>query len=309
MSKYVIVVSGASSGFGALTVRALSQAGHTVYAGMRDIQGESAKAAKEAREFADRTAGKLLPVDLDVTSDESVQAAIAKIENDQGRLDILIHNAGHMTFGPLEAFTPEQLMEIYDVNAIGTQRLNRAAVPILRKQGQGYLVWVGSSSTRGGKPPYLGPYFAAKAAMDALAESYANELSRWGIETTIIVPGAFQKGTNHFAHAGTPADKRVAQEYSDGPYKGVEDRIREGLASLEPADADVGLVAEAIARVVELPFGTRPFRVHVDPSNDGAEIVNGVADRMRVELLEKIGLGDLLKPAEQPVRANRTPGS
>ena len=89
---------------------------------------------------------------------------------------------------------------------LGTQRVNRAALPHLRAQGHGLLLWVGSSSTRGGTPPYLAPYFAAKAAMDAVAVSYAAELARFGIETSIVVPGAFTSGTNHFANAGHPAD-------------------------------------------------------------------------------------------------------
>src|SRR5580692_1796552 len=139
-----------------------------------------------------------------------------------------------MVFGPAEAFTPEQLMQQYDVNVLGAQRVNRAGLPHLRAQGRGLLVWVGSSSTRGGTPPFLGPYFAAKAAMDALAVSYSTELARWGIETTIMVPGAFTKGTNHFAHAGAPADKACVAEYESGPYAGVADQALKGLAGLEP---------------------------------------------------------------------------
>ncbi len=67
-------------------------------------------------------------------------------------------------------------------------------------------------------------------------------------------------------------------------------RALKGLAALEPADADAGAVAEAIVRVVDMPFGKRPFRVHVDPSQDGAEIVNGVADRVRAEMFRRIGI-------------------
>jgi NAD(P)-dependent dehydrogenase (short-subunit alcohol dehydrogenase family) len=87
-----------------------------------------------------------------------------------GRLDVIVHNAGHMMFGPAEAFTPNQYMQQYDVNVLGTQRVNRAALPLLRKQGKGLLIWVGSSSTRGGTPPFLALYFATKAAMDAPTE-------------------------------------------------------------------------------------------------------------------------------------------
>jgi NAD(P)-dependent dehydrogenase (short-subunit alcohol dehydrogenase family) len=296
MSKQVIVITGASSGFGALTARALAKAGHTVYAGIRGTEGRNASAVAEAAAFAKDNAVDLRSVELDVANDASVEAGIAKVIADEGRIDVLVHNAGHMSFGPAEAFTPEQYAELFDINVLSTQRVNRAVLPSMRKSGKGLMVWVSSSSTRGGTPPYLAPYFAAKAAMDSLAVSYASELNRWGIETAIIVPGAFTKGTNHFAHSGSPADTARAAEYNDGPYKGVTDQALKGLASLEPADADAGAVAVAIVDVVNMPFGKRPFRTHIDPSEDGAEIVNGVADRVRAELFRRIGLDDLLKP-------------
>ncbi len=297
MSKQVIVITGASSGFGALTARALAKAGHTVYAGMRATTDRNAKAVAEAAAFAKEHDVDLRSVELDVASDASVQTGIDTIIAEAGKLDVIMHNAGHMSFGPAEAFTPEQFAELYDINVLSTQRVNRAALPYLRKQGKGLVVWVSSSSTRGGTPPYLSPYFAAKAAMDSLAVSYAAELTRWGIETSIIVPGAFTKGTNHFAHSGSPADAARAAEYNDGPYKGVPEQALQGLAALEPVDADAGSVAVEIVDVIGMPFGTRPFRVHVDPSQDGAEIVNGVADRVRAEMFRNIGLQDLLKPA------------
>ncbi|MBY5773157.1 SDR family NAD(P)-dependent oxidoreductase [Rhizobium leguminosarum] len=294
MSKQVIVITGASSGFGALTARALAKAGHTVYAGMRATKRRNAPAVADAAEFARENNVDLRSVELDVAS---VEAGVARIIADAGRLDVIVHNAGHMSFGPAEAFTPEQFAELFDINVLSTQRVNRAALPHLRKQDRGLVVWVSSSSSRGGTPPYLSPYFAAKAAMDSLAVSYAGKLTRWGIETSIIVPGAFTKGTNHFAHSGSPDDTARAAEYNEGPYKGVPEQALQGLAALEPADADAGAVAAAIVDVVGKPFGTRPFRVHIDPSEDGAEIVNGVADRVRAELFRRIGLEDLLKPA------------
>ncbi|MDR6658731.1 NAD(P)-dependent dehydrogenase (short-subunit alcohol dehydrogenase family) [Tardiphaga robiniae] len=294
--KHVIVITGASSGFGALTARALAEAGHTVYASMRETTGRNASAVADVAKYAAEHKVDLRSVELDVASQESADAGIGRIIADNGHLDVVIHNAGHMSFGPAEAFTPEQFAQLYDINVLSTQRVNRAALPQLRKQGKGLLVWVSSSSARGGTPPYLSPYFAAKAAMDSLAVSYASELTRWGIETSIIVPGAFTKGTNHFAHSGKPADTARAAEYDDGPYAGVPDMALEGLASLEPSDADAADVAKEIVRVVDLPFGKRPFRSHIDPSEDGAEIVNGVADRVRAEMFRRIGIADLLIP-------------
>ncbi|GAU86927.1 short-chain dehydrogenase/reductase SDR [Bosea sp. BIWAKO-01] len=257
LSKQVILVTGASSGFGLMTARALAQAGHTVYASMRETRGRNAPQVAAVAEWAKAEGVDLRTVELDVQSDASADAGVANLLGEAGRLDVVVHNAGHMVFGPAEAFTPDQFIQQYDVNVLGAQRVNRAALPHLRGQREGLLVWVGSSSTRGGTPPFLSPYFAAKAAMDALAVSYSTELALWGIETTIMVPGAFTKGTNHFAHSGKPSDEARAAEYEAGPYAGVADKALKGLASLEPADADPAEVARAIVRVVDAPFGKR----------------------------------------------------
>jgi NAD(P)-dependent dehydrogenase (short-subunit alcohol dehydrogenase family) len=291
-----IVITGASSGFGAMTARALADAGHTVHAGIRDTAGRNAPAVADATAYATEHGVDLRPVEMDVSDQASVDAAIAGIVAGGARLDVIIHNAGHMVLGPAEAFTPEQLAQVYDTNVLSTQRVNRAALPHLRAQGDGLLVWVGSSSTRGGTPPYLAPYFAAKAAEDALAVSYAAEVARFGIDTTIIVPGAFTSGTNHFAHAGHAADTAVADAY-EVHYAGLMDQVSARLAELAPADADPTEVARAIVRVVDLPKGQRPFRVHIDPSEDGAEVVNAVGDRIRSEFYHRVALSDLLHPA------------
>jgi NAD(P)-dependent dehydrogenase (short-subunit alcohol dehydrogenase family) len=294
--KQVIVITGASSGFGRLAADALAKAGHTVYASMRETKGRNAVQVADVEKFAADNHVDLRAIELDVGSQPSVDAAIAQIVAEQGRLDVVVHNAGHMVFGPAEAFTPEQLAELYDVNVLSTQRVNRAALPQLRKQGRGLLVWVSSSSVAGGTPPYLAPYFAAKAGMDAMAVSYARELSRWGIETSIIVPGAFTGGTNHFAHSGRPADQARGAEYEAGPYAGFGERIMKAFAAIVPADADASSVADAIVDVVDAPFGKRPFRVHIDPTQDGADVAFAVIDRVRTEMLHRVGFADLLHP-------------
>ena len=294
--KQNILVTGSSSGFGRMACNALALGGHTVFASMRETTGRNAPQAADVEAFARKNRVDMRPLELDVGSEDSVEAAIAKIIADAERLDVVIHNAGHMVYGPAESFTPEQLAELYDVNVRSTQRVNRAALPLLRKQRRGLLIWISSSSTRGGTPPYLAPYFAAKAGMDAMAISYAGELARWGVETTIIVPGSFTKGTNHFAHAGKPDDAACADDYAKGPTATLSDVTLKNLAAIAPADADPEEVARAIVRVVDMPFGARPFRVHIDPASDGAEVVNGVADRVRAEFLRRIGLEDTLRP-------------
>ena len=294
MSK-IVLVTGASSGFGAMTVRALADAGHRVYAGIRDTADRNRPAVTEAARYADEHGVDLRSVELDVSDQASVDAAVGSILAESGRVDVLVHNAGHMVLGPLEAFTPEQLHEVFDVNAAATQRVNRAVLPHLREQGDGLLVWVGSTSTRGGTPPYLGPYFAAKAAMDSLAVTYAAEIARFGIDTTIVVPGAFTTGTNHFAHSGRPADTAVAEAY-EARYAGLSEQVAARLAQITPPDADPTEVAAAIVRVVDTPKGRRPFRVHIDPADDGAETVNRVGDLVRAAFYQRIGFDDLLSP-------------
>jgi len=138
--KSVIVITGASSGFGALAARALAKAGHTVYASMRETADRNAQQVEAAKQFSVDYSVDLRTIELDVASKQSADEAIRTIVQANGRLDVVIHNAGHMVFGPAEAFTPEQLAHLYDVNVLSTQRVNRAALPQLRKQKKGLVV-------------------------------------------------------------------------------------------------------------------------------------------------------------------------
>ncbi|MFE9093533.1 SDR family oxidoreductase [Streptomyces sp. NPDC007264] len=294
----IVVITGASSGFGALTARALADAGHVVYAGMRRTATRNAPQAEAASDYSKEHGVDLRAIELDVTSQDSVDTAVHRILDEHGRIDVLVHNAGHMVAGPTEAFTPEQLADLYDVNVLSTQRVNRAALPSMRHAGRGLVIWVSSTSVKGGTPPYLAPYFAAKAAMDSLAVSYAAELARWGVETSIVVPGAFTSGTNHFAHAGGPSDHEVEAEY-ETRYAGLVGQVGEKLAALTPEGTEASLVSDEIARIVALPAGRRPYRVTIDPIDDGSEAVSDVADRIRRDFLTRVGLADLL--AVRPV--------
>lgn len=296
MGSSIILVTGASSGFGRLASEALARAGHTVFASMRDTKGRNAPEVAKVAAFSRKNGVDLRSVELDVQAQDSADQAMAEIIAQCGRLDVVVHNAGHMMFGPAEAFTAEQFAQLYDVNVLGAQRVNRAVLPQLRRQKRGLLVWVSSSSSAGGTPPYLAPYFAAKAGMDAMAVQYARELARWGIETSIVVPGAFTSGTNHFAHAGAPADRARLADYETGPYAGFGEQVQKAFAAIVSPDADVSAVADAIVRVVDAPFGKRPFRVHIDPSADGADVGFSVLDRLRAEMLHRVGLSDLLTP-------------
>ncbi|HEY2604457.1 SDR family oxidoreductase [Paraburkholderia sp. RL18-103-BIB-C] len=293
MRKNVILVTGAGTGIGKLTAQSLAEAGHIVYATMRDVEGRNQPRADALRALADLKDIQLHPLELDVLSQESADAAAAAIVREQGRLDVVMHNAGHLVVGPSEAFTPEEMMKVFDTNVFGAQRVNRAVLPYLREQEAGLMVWISSSTTKGGFPPFLGPYGAAKAAMDSLAVTLAYEIARFGIETSIVVPGAFTRGTEHFPSAGNPADAARAAAYAR--YDGVMDRIGERLSELTPDDADPQAVADEVVRIVGLPSGERPMRPVIDFVGDGAREVLEVSERVRIEFARRIGMGDLLE--------------
>jgi len=119
--KNIIVITGASSGFGALAARALAIAGHTVYASMRETTGRNASQVEAAEQFAKENHVDLRAIELDVASQESADRAIKTMVEKDGRLDVVIHNVGHMVFGAAEAFTPEQLVQVFDTNVLSTR--------------------------------------------------------------------------------------------------------------------------------------------------------------------------------------------
>lgn len=295
----VVLITGASSGFGRMIARDLAGAGHIAYASMRGTKDKNARAVAESDAFAQEHGVDLRTVELDVQHEGSIAAAVEAIVTAHGRIDVLVQNAGHMVYGPCEAFTPQQLGALYDINVLGTQRVNRAVLPHMRAAGNGLLVWISSSSVAGGVPPLLGPYFAAKAGMDALAVCYAKELAPLGIETSIVVPGAFTTGTNHFAHAGAPEDARTAAAYESALPPGFEGRVKDALAKTVPADADPAAIGRAVVDIVAIPAGKRPLRVVVDPASDGAAVSFAVIDRVRHEFLARIGFPELERPAKQ----------
>ena len=292
--QQVILVTGASSGIGKLSALSLAAAGHTVYASMRGVIAKNSAKARELRDWSFARGLDLRVVELDVLSQDSADAAVATIVAEQGRLDVVMHNAGHLVVGPTEAYTPEEISAVFDTNVLGAQRVNRAALPVLREQQRGLLLWIGSTTTRGGFPPFLGPYAAAKAAMDSLAVTMSFELARFGIETSIVVPGAFTSGTDHFANAGKPADEAKAAAYAR--YAGLMDQIGTRLTALMPPEADPQAVADEVVRVVGLAHGERPFRSVVDFMDDGAAAVTDVAERVREDFAARIGIADLLRP-------------
>ncbi|GIP47526.1 SDR family NAD(P)-dependent oxidoreductase [Paenibacillus sp. DXFW5] len=291
--KQVVLVTGASTGIGNLTARSLADAGHTVYASMRNIGGRNAGHAEELLEYGRSNGLDLRGVELDVQSEASAEAAVATILREAGKLDVVVHNAGHLVVGYVEAFTPKDIEHLFDVNAIGIQRVNRAVLPHMRERRSGTLVYVGST-TSVVVPPFMGPYVASKFAADAIAQVTAYEVGQFGIETTIVMPGPFTQGTDHFPNASRASDVERSSGYAAlDPLVKRNEEATSGLFT-PGVDAHPKAVGEEIARILALPEGTRPFRSVVDFTNAGVEEVNEAARRAQENFMNRLGFGELL---------------
>lgn len=296
-TKQIYLITGASTGFGALSARALAKDGHTVYAGMYSHDGNTAQYEQDLQTFNKANGTDLRPISLDLLSEDSIDAAVKQILSSGRGLDVIIHNAGHMNYGPAEAFTAEQYLRLYDVNVVGAQRLNAAVIPHFRAQRRGYLIWISSLSAYGAESPYLGGCFAAKAAFDSLAQTYARELHPWGIESTIVNPGVFTKGTNHFHDAMKLGLAKMVEAYEaeGAPTKGVGEQNMAGAASVVPEGAEPSVVADALVEIGRIERGKKPYRVTVDPADDGGREGAATVDKLGAEFYRRVGLGELLK--------------
>jgi NAD(P)-dependent dehydrogenase (short-subunit alcohol dehydrogenase family) len=294
----VIIITGAATGIGRLSAEALAKGGHTVYATMRDAGSRNRHHADALRKLAEDENLSIYSLEMDILSDDSVENAVTEVLKQEGRIDVLMQNAGHLVLGPTEAFSPDEITRNYQVNVAGAHRVSRAVLPIMRGQEEGLIVWISSTTVHGGFPPFLGPYAAAKAAMDSMAGSMALEVSRFGIETVMVTPGAFTVGTDHFPKASAPEDQARAAEYAR--YDDVVSSVGDRLSAITPPDAHPQAVADEVLRVVDLPHGARPFRTVIDFVGDGAEEVSNTAGLARRTFLARIGLEELLVPNSRP---------
>jgi NAD(P)-dependent dehydrogenase (short-subunit alcohol dehydrogenase family) len=288
-----VIISGSGSGMGLLTAQTLIRQGYAVYAGVRDPHGRSSDRRQALERYAEDHGGYVRVVDMDIHKEDSCQAAVDQVVADHGQLDIVIHNAAHLFIGVYEGFTPDQLASSLNTNVVGAHRLNRAAIPQMRKQGSGVLLYVGSTITRI-VTPFVGPYVTGKYALDSLAEVTAYEVNRFGIETVIVMPGIFPDGTAHFTSAVYPEDQEVVGGYDR--FKEDYDKIGDGLrALLRGADAPVQGVADEIARVLELPKGAKPMRAIIDYADYGTEAVNAVTEAQTARVFDIMGYKHMLK--------------
>ena len=277
ISPKTIVITGSSSGFGALTARTLAARGHRVVATMRDSTSRNLAVKASLEAFAEKGRHQLQVVDMDVTSETSVQTAIAAIVKSTGRIDVLLNNAGVMNVGVTEAYSGDELQAQFDINTFGPARTMRAVLPTMRAQGSGLLVSVSSLAGRA-IFPFFGAYCASKFALEALAEAYRYELSGLGIDSVIVEPGPFPSGL--LTKSPSPSNKAIVDAYGD--LGKVPEAMKAGFQTMydsaePPRPEDV---SDAIVRLIE-QTGKRPLRTVVMPKgmDFGVEKLNaGVAE-------------------------------
>lgn len=293
----IALVTGAASGIGRAIALALAREGCVVYASMRDTTCRNAARTAELQELARIENVALFALELDVLSETACRAAVDYILGKEGRLDIVVNNAGMLMQGITESFSIDQVARIIDTNALSWLRVNRAVLPTMRRQGHGLLMYVGSTTARLHEP-FLGPYVASKAAGDALAEIMGMEVRPFGIESVTLVPGAFTTGTEHFSHTPAPAYETIAAQYADLPSRMAT--LKDRLNAIDAAN-DGGLRVEDVGRaacqVAAMPRGARPSRFTIDGQRKGTDAIDAVCHAKQSAFLDRLGLADLAAPA------------
>ncbi|MFE3227879.1 SDR family oxidoreductase [Nocardia sp. NPDC059228] len=243
MSQPTIVITGTSSGFGRLSVERFAAAGWNVVATVR----------KESDLDVHKGIGHVATLLLDV-NDEDADLAFGELALAQfGRIDALVNNAGYYQAGPLEATTMDQARRQFQTNVFGLIALNKAFIPILRKQGSGVIVNVGSISADQGYP-YTSVYEASKAAVVSLSEGLHTELAEFGVVVKALLPGNMD--TRIFDKVDRAAD--VPAEYLDSMTR---------FGSLNLVRSDPALTADVIFRMVT-DGNTRKVRYYSGPDGE-----------------------------------------
>ena len=178
--KKIVLITGASSGFGKFTARELIKKGYTVYGAARRLE-----LMKDLEEIGGHA------LKMDVTSDESVKAGIDRIIKEQGRIDALVNNAGYGSYGFIETASIDQMKRMYEVNVWGLVRVSQQVLTHMRQQGSGSIVNI-SSIVGKVSTAFLGFYASSKHAVEALSDAMRQEVTRFGINISIVEPGAFK---------------------------------------------------------------------------------------------------------------------
>ncbi len=240
----VVLITGASRGFGAAAARECAARGSLVAATMRDPDRDG-EAVREG--FEDRIA----TFPLDVTDAASIEAAVEAVRERFGRIDVLVNNAGYGLYGPLEDLSEDECRRQLDTNLLGPWRLQQAVLPAMREQGWGKVVNV--SSLSGQVPRALkGMYAASKHAVEAMSEALADEVAPFGVQVTILQPGQYRSDWQTINLDVCAAVREGRSAYQPG----VDRRLatERTVAATRPGSDAVGMgIADAVQLQQRLP--------------------------------------------------------
>lgn len=286
----VVLITGASSGFGRLVAEELARRHYRVFATVRDLAGRNAQARAEIQKAASENRIALEVLEMDVTDDSSVEACIREVLARAESVDVVINNAGVTASGITEAFSADEFRAVFETNFFGVVRVNRAVLPSMRRRRKGLLMHISSG---GGRVvfPYSGVYCASKFALEALADAYRFELAPFGVDSVIVEPGAFR--TPIFQKRIQPGDTARVAEYAGANFRSRIDETFERI--LQNADAtDPAEVVAAIVQLIETPAGQRPLRTLVGAGVGAMAPYNELAEKYRGGLAQAFGVENLL---------------
>jgi NAD(P)-dependent dehydrogenase (short-subunit alcohol dehydrogenase family) len=221
----VVLVTGASSGIGRAIAQRFAERGWRVF-------------GTDPLDAAAAASGTVRGLVLDVRDDASVADAVATALGEAGRIDVLVNNAGLAVVGPLEEISVEQAIAQFDVNLFGVLRVTNAVLPVMRRQGAGRIVNVGSLA--GLLPlPYMGIYSASKHALEGYSGALASEVGGFGIRVALVEPGFIRTAIDRAAITGV---RRL------DAYDAIRDRALSGIVRAVAEGNDPGLAADAVWR-------------------------------------------------------------
>ena len=236
LSGKIALVTGSSSGIGLETSLALSREGYHTFASMRNISK-----GKDLEEIAKKENLPIDIIELDVDKEESIVAAIKKIVEDSGRIDVLINNAGYGQFGCTEDVSIEEFRKQFETNFFSIVRIIQEICPIMRKQNSGKIINISSVAGRMGLPGSPA-YISSKFALEGLGECLRYELGQFGIKTTLIEPGVIK--TNFFDSMKIPESK------TDPKYKELTNHILSGLKMMVQMGTEPAQVSQVIMKAL-----------------------------------------------------------
>ena len=266
MSK-TILITGTSTGFGKLMTETLSKAGYIVIAGMRGVTGKNSEVAKALSSLPNVNV-----VELEVTSDESVKAAIHETLTRHGKIDVLINNAAVSGFGLLEAYSLDQIKKMFEVNFYGVIRTYQAVLPSMRENKNGLIINL-TSGASGHTLPFMIPYLASKFGVESITEGMQDELSDYGIENVSIQPGVYPTEMNNGSKSGISADKsEIVEKYGDAATQKFNAIGGALFGKMAEFNMDPQTIADGVLKLINMERGTRPLRFPLDAIAQGTDI-------------------------------------